>query len=65
MKDLDFNFGKFFTSRIITSQPLPDALSVDEKNEIMHNRKQLYLLYQNIYYMKIKILVSSKNNTEW
>ena len=49
MKDLDFNFGKFFTSRIITSQPLPDALSVDEKNEIMHNRKQLYLLYQKIF----------------
>ena len=36
-----FHFGKFFTSRTIIAQPLPDSLSVDKKNEIMQNRKQL------------------------
>ena len=36
-----FHFGKFFTYRTIIAQPLLDSLSVDEKNEIMGNRKVL------------------------
>ena len=36
-----FHFGKFFTSRTIIAQLLSDSLSVDKKNEIMQNRKQL------------------------
>ena len=36
-----FHFGKFFTSRTIIAQPLPDSLSVDKKNEIIQNRKEL------------------------
>ena len=36
-----FHFRKFFTNRTIIAQPLSDSLSVDEKNEIMENRKLL------------------------
>ena len=34
-----FHFGKFFTSRTIIAQPLPDSLPVHSKNEIMQNKK--------------------------
>ena len=36
-----FHFGKFLTNRTIIAQTLSDFLLVDEKNEIMGNRKVL------------------------
>ena len=54
-----FHFGKFFTSRTIIAQPLPDSLSVDKKNEIMQNRKQL--LKKVKQYIDTELNPSKKN----
>ena len=54
-----FHFGKFFTSRTIIAQPLPDSLSVDKKNEIMQNRKQL--LKKVKQYINTELNPSKKN----
>ena len=36
-----YSFGKFFCDRTIVASPLPDVLTPDERNDILHKKKEI------------------------